>query len=318
MRSQMYDRDDYVALCRGLERMAALYKSKRSAGSGGRGGPLLIKALGLALNAGPKEALRRYRIRRSGVDEFLPGAKSGAAGNEEIRPDDYFCDGKIAVYTAEFGGYDEIREPVIRPDNIDYYLLTDREIPKDSAWKRPDTAAVIPREYRQDPVLANRWCKMHPHLLFPDYSCSVYVDANVLVVSDLTVLINRMGDFPVSMFRHKNRDCVYEEIEACVIKNKAPRKDLMRQRALLEAHGVPRGCGLAEATVIARRHREQACIDLMEDWWQAFLSGCGRDQIALIDVLWRAGIEPSKITTLGPNLYLCDLFVMMPHRRTGG
>ena len=186
---------------------------------------------------------------------------------------------------------------------------------EDTSWIRLEPSRYIPEEYRNTPVLANRWCKMHPHVIFPQYRYSVYLDANTLIVSDFTALINRLGAFPIAMFRHKNRGCVYDELEACIIKKKAPRKALEKQRELLKAHGVPRQYGLAEATVIVRRHMEKECIDVMENWWQSFLEGAGRDQISLIDTLWKLKINPSQITTLGSNLYKCDLFILMSHHK---
>lgn len=319
MRSKAGFDDEYIAMCHGLERMATLYKAKKlptvkeqSSLSVGR----IFRAI---KRLGVKEAYRRYRIDKSGVDRILSSTETGDHKQEIPQVEDsYFSSNRIAVYMAEFDDYDEIFEPVIRPDNIDYYLLSDRPEHTNSAWFRLDPADYIPEEYRKNPTYANRWCKMHPHVIFPEYRYSVYIDANCLVVSDFTVLINRMGEFPVSMFRHKNRDCVYDEIEACRIKNKAPRRALKKERAVLEVHGVPRKYGLAEATVIARRHMEPECIRLMEAWWQALLSGCGRDQIALIEVLWSAGIRPSQITTLGTNLYQCDLFILMPHHIARG
>ena len=318
MRASANNQDEYIMLCRGLERMASLYKAKKNLSFNRKPETSIFKTVRFVMNNGIKEAVHKYRVHRSGVDRFLPNPESETAELKTIRPDNYFCDEKIAVYMAEFGEYDEIMEPVIRPDNIDYYLLTDRSVSENSTWKWLDPSACIPGEYRKNPVLANRWCKMHPHVLFPQYRYSVYIDSNTLIVSDFTALINRMGDYPVSMFQHKNRDCVYDEIEACLIKKKAARKKLIKHRDLLKAHGVPHQYGLAEATVIARRHMEQACISMMQDWWQAFLSGSGRDQITLIDVLWRSKINPSQITVLGSNLYQCDLFIMMPHHNTGG
>lgn len=311
--------DEYIEMCRGLERMAALYKAKKLPTDKEQSSMGVGRIFRAIKRLGVKGAYRRYRVDQSGVNQILPSAETGDADRKlQQEADSYFSVDRIAVYTAEFGGYDEILEPVIHPDNIDYYLLSDRPLQTNSAWIRLDPADYIPEEYRKKPTLANRWCKMHPHVIFPQYRYSVYIDANCLVVSDFTVMINRMGDFPVAMFRHKNRECVYDEIEACRIKNKAPKKALLKHRTILESHGVPRKYGLAEATVIARKHLESECINLMEDWWQAFLAGSGRDQIALIDALWRSGIRPSQITTLGNNIYQCDLFIVMPHQKNRG
>ena len=305
---------EYTALCKGLERMARLYKSKEGAASAGENRKRsrayrLIRSL---CRNGLDGTIRRCRLIQSGIDRQLPTDDAGrdAPGGER----NYFSSERIAVYTAEFGGYDEILEPVIQPDNIDYYVITDESVQAGSSWKGLDPSACIPKEYQGDPTLSNRWCKMHPHELFPEYRYSIYIDSNFLIVSDFTELANRMGEFPVAMFRHKNRDCVYEEVEACMLKNKAPRDALKAHAALLRAHGVPEKYGMLEAPVIARRHMEPGCVELMDRWWDAFLQGSGRDQIALIDALWALGIQPSRLSALGRSIYLCDMFIAMKHR----
>ena len=225
----------------------------------------------------------------------------------------YIKEQRIAVYTALFGSYDILRDPLIQPDNVVYYVLTDQEIAEESVWKRLDPADIIPAEYRGDPILCNRWCKMHPHLIFKDFQYSVYVDSNIWVFSDLTPLISGLDTFPVAMFRHKKRDCAYDEVQACLKQNKDKRASLIAHCEELRSHGVPRNWGLLEASVIARKHFEPECVKLMDAWWEAFLRNSRRDQISLIDCLWVKGVQPSVIGTLGDNLQRCDLFIQMYH-----
>ena len=71
--------------------------------------------------------------------------------------------------------------------------------------------------------------------------------------------------------------------------------------------------GLLEASIIARKHADPRCVELMEAWWEAFLANSRRDQISLIDTLWKAGIEPGRVGVLGSNLQRCDLFLQMRH-----
>lgn len=299
--------EDYVMLLVGLEEMARLYKAKRGSSAGGS----RVKRLVRALRSGNLDGmLRSRRVRRLGLD--LPLA---TAGDDPWRtnPDDYFGDEQIVVYQAPFGGYDQIWEPLIHPDNVDYRMVTDQEVPQGSRWVRVDPADVVPRDLQGDPVLSNRWCKMHPHLLFPDHRTSIYLDSNILVVSDLTALARGLDGYPVAMFRHKNRDCVYQEIEACIVKGKDSKERLRAQEAVLRAHGVPEHGGLLEAPVIVRRHHDGRCVDLMDAWWAAFAAGSRRDQIALADALWVRGVDASVVGTLGSDLRTCDLFVTMPH-----
>ena len=226
---------------------------------------------------------------------------------------DYFSDEQIAVYMAPFGKYDQIREPVCHPDNIDYYILTDQELPPESDWKKLSTETCVPEEFLADPVMANRWCKLHPHLIFPDHRISIYVDSNYLITSDLTALANLMKEYPAAMFRHKKRNCVYEEIAACIEQKKDREDRLLAHGRELRKKGIPERNGLLEAPVIVRRHSEEECIRLMDTWWNAFCRGCRRDQIALIEALWDLGISPDTLAVLGDDFRDCDLFITFRH-----
>ena len=225
---------------------------------------------------------------------------------------------RIAVYTALFGTYDAVREPLWHPENIDYFILTDQAFPADSLWKECGRSHILPQEILGNPILCNRWCKMHPHLLFPEYDYSIYVDANIWIFSDLTPVTAWLDRYPTAMFRHKKRDCVYDEVQACIDLKKANEKDLRQHGELLRAHGIPLHWGLLEASVIARKHGDPRCVSLMSSWWESFRSNSKRDQISLIDVLWQAGISPQQIGTLGRNLQRCDLFIQMQHETPGG
>ena len=228
----------------------------------------------------------------------------------------YVREQRIAVYTALFGAYDLLREPLLRADNIDYYVLTDQEIPEGRVWKRIDATGIIPDEYKDDPVLCNRWCKMHPHLVFKDYNYSIYIDSNIWVFSDLTPLAAGLDTYPVALFRHKSRDCVYDEVQACLDQEKDTKESLKAHCKEVRSHGIPRYWGLLEASIIARKHFEPECVSLMDAWWDAFIRNSRRDQISLIDCLWVKGIHPSVIGTLGNNLQRCDLFSQMYHENT--
>ncbi|MBO5520571.1 MAG: DUF616 domain-containing protein [Eubacterium sp.] len=246
----------------------------------------------------------------SRTEQNLALDRQSAAERKEL----YIREEKIVVYTALFGDYDSVPEPQMKPENIDYVLLTDQPFPEKTCWQRCRRESLLPEELRSDPILCNRWCKMHPHLLFPEYTYSIYIDSNIRVFSDLTPVAAGLDRYPVAMFRHKKRDCVYEEVQACIDQKKADPISLRRHEETIRTHGIPPKWGLLEASIIARKHMDPACISLMDDWWEAFRSNSRRDQISLIDVLWQAEISPDKIGTLGYNLQRCDLFVQEKHR----
>ena len=299
------DRDEVLGYLRGLERMAGYYKTARR---GGKGRSKAERALNMAVRGQFKELRKALRVERAGLD----GIRPTRSVVKKYVEDDYFRPERIAVYTAMFGAYDSVEEPVIKPDNIDYFIVTDQERGGESLWRAIDPSSVLPSDL-SDPVFKNRWCKMHPDRLFPAYDCSIYLDSNFLIVSDLTPFAGALEEYPVAMFGHKNRDCVYEEIEACIIKEKDAPASLKAHEAELRRLGVPSHGGLLEAPVIARRHHDPKCLELMEMWWASFGKFSRRDQIALIESLWKLGIPIETVGTLGPDFTSCNKMIIKPH-----
>lgn len=259
------------------------------------------------LAGGPGAVVRGLRLRLSGLDRT--GKKSEPVSWER---EDYCSEKRIAVYAAEFGGYDTVRSPLTFPDNIDYYLVSDRASAPEG-WQLLDPSGVLPADVTA-PAQKNRWCRMHPGLLFPGYDVSVYVDSSTLIASDLTPLANAAKGRPVAMFAHMDRECVYDEIEACRIKKKAPASMLDAQRDHLLELGVPRYWGLLETPVVVTDLRSPESAEILQAWWDEYSLFPGRDQISLIACLFQLKIFPGQIAALGSDLRNCDLFLRLPHR----
>ena len=117
----------------------------------------------------------------------------------------YFFPDRIAVYTAVFSSYDELLEPKFLPDNCDFFLFSDSiTIPEGSAWKARELPDSVQKKLQHfSPVEKNRYLKMHPDLLFPEYNYSVYVDGNLLLYTDPTEYINRLSKYGISVYTHK-------------------------------------------------------------------------------------------------------------------
>lgn len=82
------------------------------------------------------------------------------------------------VYTCLTGNYDTLREHKYINRNWDYVCFTDDE--KLLAQKRQGIWEIRPLVYAEkDNALNNRYHKINPHKLFPEYEESVYVDGNV-------------------------------------------------------------------------------------------------------------------------------------------
>lgn len=215
--------------------------------------------------------------------------------------DDYFTTQRIAVYTCVFGNYDRLQEPLFHPDNIDYFIITDQEVPADSLWRPVPWEAVCPESLSN--AEKNRFFKMHPETVFGDYQYSIYLDGNIRVISDLTPFISRLGKSGLGFHFHNQRGCAYEELKAVQLAHKAKKDDADAYCAYLEAQQFPRNYGLLECNVIVREHHNPVCRKVMSDWWSQFLHQIHRDQVSLPYVLCLNGISVEEVAVLGPDVY---------------
>lgn len=225
---------------------------------------------------------------------------------------DYFSNKRIAVYTAVYGNYDSIREPVVKPDNCDFYIFTDSVVLKStSAWNvRPFWSQEFQKFTNTE---KNRFIKMHPHLLFPEYDYSIYVDGNIEIVTDLTEFIQSFNEYGLKLHKHFRRNCIYEEIDECIVQKKCDISQLIEYKEKLHRINFPKNFGLLEAPMICREHHNSRCIEIMEKWWDEFYLNIRRDQIALVYVLYIMGLDIDKLAGLGRDIHSNYSFIQHSH-----
>lgn len=227
----------------------------------------------------------------------------------------YECDFRIAVYTVIFGNYDKLWEPVWKPDNCDFYVITDQEVDEGSKWRKIDAAELnFPKTSLSDKD-KNRYYKMFPYKVkqLAKYQCSVYIDGSVEVISDLTKLVNIKNECGLVLHRHSLRDCVYEEIKACKLIKNEDIKKLNQHTIYLRECGMPYHYGMVECAVIVREHNNPIMCSIMEEWWEEYYNHARRDQLSLPFVLYKKKINIDDITLLGNNIYKNTSFLIRKH-----
>lgn len=215
----------------------------------------------------------------------------------EIKRDDI---SKVAVYTAVFGNYDSIKEPLYISDNCDYYAITDQNIPDKSAWVK---YTIKDEGFEQlDNYHKAKYCKLHPHELFPQYEYSIWIDGNVRIVADVIPLIDRMSkETTMATFQNPYHRCIYTESRFLIYHNAANLDVLHTQVSMYQKEGFPKNFGMREFTIIVRKHNDRDLIDLMEKWWTQVNKYTMRDQISLPYLLWSRGYTIDYIQLLGEN-----------------
>ena len=181
----------------------------------------------------------------------------------------------IAVVTAITGGRDTLKQQG-RVEDADRIAFLDVEASCPGWTVRPAcTASPDPvRNARNHKVLLHRW--------LPEAEYSLWIDGNVTLTceSRLSTLVERyLRDADLAVFRHRTRRCIYEEAAACIAKGKDDAAVIERQVERYREEGYPAFHGLAETSVVLRRHsREMKAF--CELWWGEIARGSRRDQLS--------------------------------------
>ena len=215
---------------------------------------------------------------------------------------------RAVIYTAVSGGYDDLKPPGIALPGCDFVVFSDHALEVEG-WQ------VRPLNYvHHDPTRAARFVKLHPHLYFPDYDHSIWIDANIGIRGDIRVFFDRLSyESPIGIFLHPLRDCIYVEAAECIKRKKDAESIINQHVARYRAEGFPEHAGLWETNVVARRHNDPSCIALMTAWWREMEIGSRRDQLSLPVVSRRLSVPISPLDKPGANARDHALLTLVHH-----
>ncbi len=224
--------------------------------------------------------------------------------------------GKKVVYTCIVNNYDKLLEPIIRTPNTDYIVFSNESnIIHDDCWQGRKIDKAIIQKCSNNPTLINRYIKMHPHELFPEYDLALYIDGNVRVVSDIEECFSYINDKTgLAMHQHAKRSDVYEEAKACVKLKKGNKKNIKKLIKKYEKEKFPRNYGLYQASVITIDLKNPTAKNILDEWYEEFVKqNTKRDQLSLPYVLWKNNFNFSDVGILGNNIYQNSKFRIHEH-----
>ncbi len=195
---------------------------------------------------------------------------------------------KIVVYTAITHGYDVLKPP---PESwrgeaeFVAFLDTPAQVP---GW----TYRPIYRRFK-DPCRNAKIHKILPHEYFPDAEYSLWIDGTITIKSKLPLrqwAKRFLAHHDLALFKHRYRDCIYEEAAACLAL-KLDRPELIhRQMQRYFKEGYPAKNGLAECMVLFRRHTRKMRL-FNEAWYREIHTGSRRDQLSFNYVAHKLGFH---------------------------
>lgn len=213
---------------------------------------------------------------------------------------------KVVVYTAIIGGYDNLHEPLVTPDGVDFICFTDRDL-KSKVWQ---IKKVLPL-YKDNTRTARKY-KILPHRFLPDYDLAIWVDGNMLVEGNVKDYIKYLGNGKFATFDHTQcydrRDCVYEEANAIFRLGQEPGKNykdnpqtILDQMNRYLKEGYPANNQLAFTCSVTRKHNDPEVVKVMEDWWTELKYGSKRDQLSINYVCWKNNFKIKYLPGDGRN-----------------
>lgn len=233
---------------------------------------------------------------------------------EVVLKENYFSNKKFIVYTSVFGDYDIPQEPLVIPDNCEYIFVGTIELPNDTIWKKYDLQLIEDAIAKLDDAGKNRYCKMFPHILFPECDISIYVDGNIKIITDLTEMINVERPYGLAFHYHQLRNCVYNEAKACTLLKKADKTTIHKYIIRLKKEKFPSNYGLLECNVIVRDHDNSEMQEIMALWWKEYSSFVKRDQLSLPYILWKMKVEICHVALLGENVATNSALKIVAHK----
>lgn len=235
---------------------------------------------------------------------------------------------RVAIFTAVFGGYDELKEPPLQDVECDFICFTDASNAKlESAWR----IVRVPHDRAVHPRMRAKRYKLMSHEVFPKgrlalrygrllapsswltrYDATIWVDASLLLRhrSFARDIVGFIGKTSWAMFTHPDRDCFFEEAIVSSGMNKYRGFPIREQASHYSKVGILPHSGLYACGVVARKEPLTPMLRRANElWWSENVKWSYQDQLSLPFVLHQLGIGVDQIPG---NLWRNDWFDWIP------
>lgn len=251
------------------------------------------------------------------LDIHLPAVWNGSMEMGKYKRD-INRDKKIAVYTCIIGGYDDLIQPLVEDPRCDYYLLGLNQPENMGVYKWVDITGKIPDCIREDYHRINRYCKIHPHIFFPQYDYSIYVDGRVQIQTIISHLPEKHSKIGIASYGIGGVADIYEHALWLWCSNGRGELDgrirIQNQMKRYVKEGFPRFFGLTENGILVREHNNEDCIRIMDTWWVEVLNYSRRDQLSFMYAIWKNGFIPQDIGYIGDTFRNGPEFSLREHK----
>jgi hypothetical protein len=198
---------------------------------------------------------------------------------------------KICVYTCITGNYDNLAEinKSVRGTNIDFYCYTNNPNLKSKTWK----IMGLNNEELLDDVRLQRKCKILGNPAIEEkYDWIIWMDANVRLRKDIRKYIDEQcipnsKNYDWFQLKHCDRDCIYDESEACKELKKDDFRIIDKTINIIKKDDFPRHFGLTCTNLFVRKANDKHISKIQQEWWNMVKNYSRRDQLSFMYIIWK-------------------------------
>lgn len=213
---------------------------------------------------------------------------------------------KICVYTCITGDYDSLKNLSYPDNNFDYICFTNNKDITSDFWK------VVYISEDLDNLTLARKIKILGHDELKKYDLTIWLDGAMQLRKPLSTFLDECCDldnYDMVGFNHRDRDCIYDEIDTCVFLFKESVENAKKIETFLRKEKYPEHNGLIESTALVRKNNDSV-KKLMKLWFDMVTRFSRRDQLSFNYCLWK---NPIRIQMLDMHVFNNDYFIHEGH-----
>jgi len=195
---------------------------------------------------------------------------------------------KFLILTSITNGKDKLLDPTTKFDNCDYIAFVDKKEDV-KIWEQRSIfnfSSIDNYKHRRNA----KPYKIISSVMFPDYEYIIWEDGNHQLKKDPQLILDEYGDSDFYLFKHPDRECLYEELQACLNWRLDDPVNLQNQYNFYRNVGYPNKNGLYElSTFIVKNTQDVKELQLM--WFEQIIRFSSRDQISLPFCIWNKDIK---------------------------
>ena len=198
------------------------------------------------------------------------------------KPKLFVSKNNVVVYTAITSNYDCLKEQ--DSANVKFVAFIDNPINSQTWEIRP---AI---NFFTDPNRNAKIYKMLPHIYFPDYEFTLWVDGSIQLKCPVDWLVEKfIGNNDLVIHRHPIRNNIYDEARVCIERRLDDENIVIEQIQKYQNENFMHA-DLAEATIILRRNTE-ITRKFNEAWWEEVCNYSRRDQLSFNYIAKKVGLK---------------------------